>query len=51
VSIGVVSIHPAAKEIKKQTIINYADEALYQAKRSGRNRVVRHPINYGIKAD
>ena len=42
VSIGVASAHPAAGEIKKQTLISYADEALYQAKRNSRNRVVRH---------
>jgi len=44
VSIGVVSAHPAVGEIKKQTFIGYADEALYQAKRNGRNRVIRHQL-------
>jgi two-component system cell cycle response regulator len=47
VSIGVVSAHPADGEIKKQTLISYADKALYQAKHTGRNRVV-HYNKHGV---
>ena len=41
VSIGVASARPSDDEVNKQAFITSADEALYQAKRSGRNRVVR----------
>ena len=40
ISIGVASARPMDDELKKQTFIGYADKALYEAKRSGRNRIV-----------
>jgi diguanylate cyclase (GGDEF)-like protein len=42
ISIGVASLR-AGGRLDTQALIAKADEALYQAKRSGRNRVVVHP--------
>lgn len=39
VSIGVASARPSGKDFKKNEFIGLADEALYQAKNSGRNQV------------
>jgi diguanylate cyclase (GGDEF) domain len=38
ISIGVASAYPARQEFNKNLFIGYADEALYEAKHSGRNR-------------
>lgn len=38
-SIGVATMSPPADNFKKNEFIGFADEALYQAKRKGRNRV------------
>ena len=38
-SFGVADIHPAKDKFGKNELIAYADEALYTAKKKGRNRV------------
>jgi two-component system, cell cycle response regulator len=42
ISIGVAGL-PAGAHVNLQSLLAKADEALYEAKRSGRNRVVVHP--------
>lgn len=42
VSIGIASVRPASASVKKFEFIGWADEALYQAKNTGRNKVVCH---------
>jgi diguanylate cyclase (GGDEF)-like protein len=44
VSIGVTSFEPGMKEVTKSQLIHAADEALYQAKKNGRNRTVAKEI-------
>ncbi len=40
VSIGIASVRPAYAAVNKVDFVGYADEALYQAKNTGRNKVV-----------
>ena len=42
VSIGVASARPQSIEFNKQEFIGLADQALYQAKKSGRNKVAMY---------
>jgi len=39
ISVGVASAHPSGRDFKKNEFIGLADEALYEAKAKGRNRV------------
>jgi diguanylate cyclase (GGDEF)-like protein len=44
VSIGATSYAPGMKEVTKSQLIHVADEALYQAKKNGRNQTVAKEI-------
>ncbi|WP_170133002.1 sensor domain-containing diguanylate cyclase [Saliterribacillus persicus] len=46
-SIGVFTATPSA-QIDKDTMLKYADDALYQAKDKGRNQVVQHGDGSGV---
>lgn len=45
VSVGVATLKANAPGASTQTLMAMADEALYEAKRQGRNRVVCNPVN------
>lgn len=47
VSIGVAVVRPSSA-LAPSTLLSYADEALYQAKRAGRNRSVLAPFKDGV---
>jgi GGDEF domain-containing protein len=42
-SVGVASLH-AVRDMPLETLVSYADEALYRAKLLGRNRVEVQPV-------
>jgi len=46
-SFGVVGISPdpALKNVAAETLLNLADERLYQAKKNGRNQVISGPFS------
>lgn len=43
VSIGIATVEPANSTLSAMDVLRKADEALYMAKRSGRNKVMVHP--------
>lgn len=45
ISIGVASARPTGQDFKKNEFIGLADEAMYQAKKDGRNRVAMYTPN------